>query len=392
MKIVVDENMPFVAPLFGDFADVVPLPGRTLSPEDVKDADALLVRSVTQVNSALLSGSQVSFVGSATIGTDHLDIPWLEQQGICWTNAPGCNALAVADYVVSSLYQLSDLFQCPLAERTFGIVGVGNVGRRVQQRLEGLGLSVLLCDPFRQENEPDQNFVSLDELLAGADTLCLHTPLTQSGAYPTYHLLGADELEKLKPGTWLLNAGRGPVIDNKALLKHCQTATSPLGLVLDVWEDEPVVDAKLAEFAHIATPHIAGYSLDGKARGTFMLYEALCDHIGRVADKRLADLLPALTLDMQQFLAEPDAVALMQSIYSPKGDDQRFRASLLMDNQPEAFDQLRKTYPVRREFGGAVLSGTAVGQLLAEQPALHQQLMGMGFQVVLGSADQREGR
>ena len=266
MRIVADENMPLVEAFFGHLGEVVRLPGRELNRSQLANTDILLVRSVTQVDAELLSGTPVQFVGSATIGTDHIDQTFLNQQGVCFSSAPGCNAESVVDYVLSALVNLARLEDVDLWSRKVGIVGVGNVGGRLQKRLTQLGIDCLLCDPPRAEREGQAGFVALDELIEGCDTLCLHTPLTERGPHPTKHLLDEARLERLAAGGWLLNAGRGPVIDNQALLNSLNQRAD-LQVVLDVWEPEPEINRELARRVRYGTAHIAGYSLEGKSRG-----------------------------------------------------------------------------------------------------------------------------
>lgn len=241
LSILADENIPALEPLFGPLGQLRRLPGRTLSADDVADADILLVRSVTRVGPDLLAGSSVRFVGTATIGTDHLDIPWLEEAGIHWCNAPGCNADSVVDHVLSALWHLAaERGRDPL-DFCVGVVGAGNVGGRLLRRLEALGMRTLVCDPPRAEQEGEAGFVSLEQVLQEADLVALHTPLTDSGDHATWHLLQEDNLPLLKPGAILLNAGRGAVIDNGALLRLMERRDD-LTLVLDVWEEEPDLD------------------------------------------------------------------------------------------------------------------------------------------------------
>ncbi|MBY4678109.1 4-phosphoerythronate dehydrogenase PdxB [Marinobacterium arenosum] len=373
LLIVADENMPAVEQMFGHLGTVRRLPGRTLSATQVADADLLLVRSVSRVDGGLLAGSKVRFVGTATIGTDHVDQAWLAGQGIAFSAAPGCNADAVVDYVLSSLSHLAAERGFSLADKTVGIVGVGNVGGRLQARLQALGIKVLLNDPPRAEHEP--GFVSLEQLIAEADILCLHTPLTRGGDYPTHHLFDAERLAQLKPGAILLNAGRGPVIDNRALLARLD-ARQDLTLVLDVWEHEPVVDRALAAHCAIATPHIAGYSLDGKIRGTYMLYQAWCRSQGRQPEQPLAHYLPPAPVSLLALGEQADTLDPVRLCYDPYRDDRALRQTLHLPPQAraEAFDRLRKQYPVRREFSTLNLRGGDAAQ--------RQWLAGLGFRLV----------
>ncbi|MBN0986121.1 4-phosphoerythronate dehydrogenase PdxB [Amphritea pacifica] len=373
LNIVADENIPALTRLFGHLGEIRTLPGRTIQNSDLQQADMLLVRSVTRVDQQLLENTPVRFVGTATIGTDHIDTDWLQAHSIGFSSAPGCNADAVAEYVISNLLLVAAEQGFKLTERVVGIVGVGNVGRRLQQRLTDLGVTLVLNDPPRAA-AGETGFIALSALLAQADIICLHTPLTKTGDHPSFHLLNADNLEHIKPGAILLNAGRGPVIDNKALL-NWHRGRSDVTLLLDVWEEEPVVDSQLAQRVRIGTPHIAGYSLDGKIRGTWMLYRAFCQQQGITPDIELADCLasagpaPDIQLDGSETLTD-----IVHAIYQPEADFQRFMASLVdTDLQPQAFDLLRKNYPVRREFVAAKLSGDK------PSPELAKQLQAVGF-------------
>ncbi|AND70251.1 4-phosphoerythronate dehydrogenase [Dyella thiooxydans] len=351
MKILVDENMPLARELFASFGEVLARPGRSLTADDVHDADVLLVRSVTRVDEALLAGSRVRFVGTATIGTDHVDLDWLRAQGIAFASAPGCNAMSVVDYVSSALLELADRHDFALAGRRAGIVGLGNVGSRLQRRLQALGLEVLACDPPLAD-AGHTGLVDMDAI-AGCDIVSFHTPLLRHGAHPSFHLADAALLARLKPGAILLNTSRGAVVDNAALLSALERRDD-LHVVLDVWEGEPLVDRRLAARVELATPHIAGYSYDGKLRGTWMLYEALCAFLDQPPTMTLASLVPdsaRRVLDLAQ-LAPRRALDLVYATYRITDDDTAFRATLDQtdDIRAAAFDRLRKQYPLRREF------------------------------------------
>lgn len=355
--------------IFSEFGNVSLCPGRSMAAENLKGVDLLLVRSITEVNETLLKGSQVKFVGTATIGTDHIDQDYLEQNQIGFSNAPGCNADAVVDYVLSAIFYMAEQQGFDPADRTYGIIGVGNVGGRLQKRLENCGFKVLLNDPPRAEKE--SGFVCLDTLIQEADFICTHTPLTKTGDHPTYHLLSEKQLRALKENSILLNAGRGPVIDNQALLQ-IGTERSDLRFVLDVWEHEPRVSKELADRCSLISPHIAGYSLDGKVRGTFMLYQAYCNFVGIKPEKKLIDFLPeAEVSEIQQ--TDLSTLALINTVYDPLIDDRLLRDTLELnaDEQKAAFDHLRKSYRLRRE-----LASLAV--LQPKQPKL---LSGIGFQL-----------
>lgn len=356
MLIVADENIPLLDAFFAGFGEIRRYPGRAIDRDCVRDADVLLVRSVTKVDRALLEGSQVRFVGTCTIGTDHLDLGWFAEAGIHWSSAPGCNARGVVDYVLGSLLTLAELDGADLATRTYGVVGAGEVGGRLVQVLRGLGWKVLVCDPPRQAAEGG-DYVGLERILAECDVISLHTPLTRSGEQATWHLLDAQRLAQLRQGAWLINAARGPVIDNAALRELLLQREDVLA-VLDVWEEEPLVDVDLADLCVIATPHIAGYSLDGKQRGTAQIYQAYCAWRGEAEQVQLVDLLPRPWLARVELHADCDPAwalaTLCRAVYDPRRDDADLRRSLGDDPvaQRMAFDVLRKQYPVRREIEG----------------------------------------
>ena len=352
MKIIADENIPLVDEFFGHLGDIIRLPGRTMKSDDVRDADVLLVRSVTPVNEALIGASKLSFVGTCTIGVDHLDQDYLTQRGISWASAPGCNANSVVEYVYAALAHLD----VDWLERRVGIIGCYNVGGFLHKRLMAPGVQCLCYDPFlTSADNPD--LTTLDKVL-DCDIVCLHTPLTTSGPYPTRHLLSDAELACLRPGTVLLNAGRGPVVDNAALLRRIQ-GSDDLQVVLDVWEPEPNISRELLDRVALGTPHIAGYSYDGKVTGTAMIYTALCEHLGVEAEASLSELLPQV-VDNRLKVTTADAWRAQRQLiphaYAIAEDDQRLRdlarrAERGEENFAQGFDRLRKEYPVRREFG-----------------------------------------
>ncbi|WP_422909326.1 4-phosphoerythronate dehydrogenase PdxB [Pseudomonas sp. MAC6] len=356
MRIVADENIPLLDEFFAGFGEIRRLPGRSIDAAAVADADLLLVRSVTQVDRALLDGSAVKFVGTCTIGTDHLDLDYFQQAGITWASAPGCNARGVVDYVLGSLLVLAEQQGVDLATRTYGVVGAGQVGSRLLKVLRGLGWRVLVCDPPRQEAEGG-DFVSLQQVLDECDVISLHTPLERLGEHATHHLFDSTRLAALKPGSWLINASRGAVVDNQAL-RELLAQRSDLQVVLDVWEGEPQADVELAALCRIATPHIAGYSLDGKLRGTAQIYQALCQYLGVVPSVELAQLMPAAWLSELTIDASADPAwalaSICRAVYDPRRDDADFRRSLQGDaaTRRAAFDGLRKHYPMRREIDG----------------------------------------
>ena len=376
MRLLADENIPLLDPFFAAFGDIRRQAGRAIDRAAVMDTDALLVRSVTRVDRALLEGSAVKFVGTCTIGTDHLDLDWFAEAGIAWSSAPGCNARGVVDYVLGALFALAERRGVDLAQRTYGVVGAGQVGGRLVEVLRGLGWNVLVCDPPRQAREGG-DFVSLEEILARCDAISLHTPLTREGADATWHLLDGERLQSLRPGCWLINASRGAVVDNAALKAHLQGGAD-LEVVLDVWEGEPQADAELAALCLLATPHIAGYSLDGKLRGTEQIYRAFCAWQGVAPTVALEQLLPPAWLSELSLHEQADPAwalaTVCRAVYDPRSDDAAFRRSLSGDAEARrtGFDALRKHYPPRRE-----LPGLAV-RLPAGAESLRRQLAALG--------------
>jgi len=349
VKILVDENMPYARELFSRTGDVVAVPGRPLPEAELQDADGLMVRSVTKVNAALLAGTPVKFVGTATAGTDHIDDESLAAAGISFSAAPGCNAIAVVEYVFSSLLLLAERDGFELRDRTVGIVGVGNVGGRLQKRLQAWGVKTLLCDPPRADRGDRETFHSLEDLVAQADILTFHTPLFKDGPYKSWHLADAALLMALKPNTILINACRGPVVDNAALLEVLKMRHD-LSVVLDVWEPEPDLSLDLLDKVDIATAHIAGYTLEGKARGTTQVFEAWCDFIGQPQQVALESLLPAPefgSVTLRGKLDQPTLKRLVHLVYDVRRDDAPLRK---VAAKPGEFDRLRKQYEERREW------------------------------------------
>ncbi|WP_095128757.1 4-phosphoerythronate dehydrogenase PdxB [Pseudomonas sp. Irchel s3h14] len=380
MLIVADENIPLLDAFFEGFGEIRRVPGRSIDRATVEQADVLLVRSVTNVNRALLEGSKVRFVGTCTIGTDHLDLDYFQRAGITWSSAPGCNARGVVDYVLGSLLTLAEIEGADLTQRTYGVVGAGEVGGRLVKVLQGLGWNVLVCDPPRQAAEGG-DYVSLEQIIEQCDVISLHTPLKKHGAQLTWHLFDKNRLSQLKPGTWLINASRGPVVDNAAL-RQVLLQREDLQAVLDVWEGEPEVDVALAELCVLATPHIAGYSLDGRQRGTEQIYQAYCDFLGQPAQISLTDLLPAPWLSQVTLNANSDPAwslaMLCRGVYDPRRDDADFRRSLVgnVNEQRAAFDLLRKHYPLRREIDGLSV------RIDGDSPALQKIVVALGAHII----------
>ena len=323
MKIVCDDKIPFLRGVFEPYAEVVYLPGAAICAADVRDADALVVRTRTRCGRALLEGSTVRVIASATIGYDHIDTAWCEEHGIEWANAPGCNSGSVAQYVGSALGVLAERFGLDLSGLTLGIVGVGHVGSKVARLAERLGMRVLLNDPPRAAAEGPDGFVSLDELIAGADIITLHVPLDSS----TRYLFDAARIGSLRPDQILINTSRGEVVCGDAL-KAALKGGRLKAAVLDVWEDEPNIDPELAQLAEIATPHIAGYSTDGKAAGTTAAVRVVARSLGIAELSDWSVRLP---------------VAAGNDTYDVTRDSDALKSDL------SSFEHLRESYPIRRE-------------------------------------------
>jgi erythronate-4-phosphate dehydrogenase len=346
MKIVVDQNIRGAEATFGAHADLIFMEGRAIGRNDLLDTDALIIRTATRVDAALLSGTPVRFVGSTSIGTDHMDTDWLDGAGIAWSNAPGCNADSAAQYTLAMIWLACARLGRPLEGASAGIIGRGNVGSRVQKLLEAMGVRVVANDPpLADAGEP--GLVALDEALA-QDLVCLHVPLTTDGPYPTHRMIAREALNGMHDGALLVNAGRGDVVDGEALL--AELTDGRLHAALDVWPGEPFIDPDLLRASCVATPHIAGYSDDGKRLGTLMVYTAFCAWAGlepaRVAtapgDGQRLDV-PAGEDVLGSAL---DAACFVQL------HDSELRA--LADVSPEqraaGFDRLRRNYPLRRDF------------------------------------------
>ena len=323
MKVVIDHKIPYIKETIEKIADeVVFLPGHAFTREVVKDADALIVRTRTHCTRELLEGSQVKFIATATIGYDHIDVDYCREAGITWTNCPGCNAGSVEQYVHSVLLLLEREKGLELEKSTIGIVGVGHVGSRVKRMAKSLGMRVLLNDPPRSD-KGEQGFVDLETIARECDVITFHTPLNREGTYATYHLVDEDFLFSLKRTPYIINSSRGEVVDTASLLAAL-SAGKVKDAIIDTWEYEPNISRELMEVALISTPHIAGYSADGKANATRMSLEALCEFFGME----------------KNFSISPDEGS---KDYDPTRDSEWLKAS------PEKFEWFRGNYPVRRE-------------------------------------------
>ncbi|NLF23347.1 MAG: 4-phosphoerythronate dehydrogenase [Lentisphaerae bacterium] len=358
MKIVCDANMPLVSEAFATLGEVVALDGRQIGPGHLRDADILITRSTTRVNETLLGARRLRFYGSGVIGTDHIDIPFLERAGIPWCAAPGCNAVSVSQYIVSALVRFARRDGLRLDTLTLGVVGVGHVGRQVAARARALGMRVVACDPPRRRDPADaeaQAFIPLDDLLREADIVTLHVPLTRTGPDATMRLLDATRLAGMRPGARLINAARGPVIDSDAWLA-LQARGRLGGTVLDTWDPEPAYRRDVHARVDWGTPHIAGHSYEGKVNGTLQVYRAACRVLG-VAPAFTPHLpsppVPEIEVDARSMSREALLERLVLPIYDLLSDDARLRPTALIEDDTQrgqAFDRLRRDYPMRREF------------------------------------------
>jgi erythronate-4-phosphate dehydrogenase len=351
MKIVIDENITFAKEAFSQFGDVLPISGREITNNILQYADALIVRSITIVDGNLLQNTKIKFVGTATIGTDHIDTNYLNENNIAFSDAKGCNADSVAEYVFTALLKIAVDNNLSLKNKSIGIIGVGNIGSRVLKYAEALGLKVYMNDPPRQRVDDDSNYVSLEEALQ-SDIITLHVPLNKSGIDKTFHLIDDEQLNKINDDSILINTSRGVVVNNKALLdiidkKHFK-------VILDVWEGEPLINIDLLKKVLIGSAHVAGYSLEGKINGTKMIYDALCRFTNQLNDwelklpdveNNIIDLPPVKSLEEKLHF-------IFKQVYNIEKDDSEMRKMIEMDIDLRAayFDKLRKGYPFRREF------------------------------------------
>jgi erythronate-4-phosphate dehydrogenase len=373
LKIIADDKIPFLRGVLEPYAQVVYLPGAQIGPADVADADVIFTRTRTRCDAGLLRGSKVRLIATATIGYDHIDTAYCEANGLRWVNAPGCNSSSVQQYITAAIVTLAKEQGLRLADTTLGVVGVGKVGAKVAKAGEALGMRVLLNDPPRAEKEGVEGFTPLEELLEQSDIVTCHTPLTKEGPYPTYHLASGRFLGRMKTGSVFINSARGAVCDSEALKRALQTKLS--ACLLDVWEGEPEIDPVLLEQAFIATPHIAGYSADGKANGTAACIQALCNYFK-------LDILPAwypdtippppmptvLTIDCEGKTPEQVFYEAVTHTYPIWEDSHRLKQS------PRSFEKLRGDYWVRREFSCYVL------HLLNAGDDMSKRLKALGFQ------------
>jgi erythronate-4-phosphate dehydrogenase len=397
MKITIDRNMPYAKEAFSTLGEVFARDGRDLTIADVRDADALFTRSTTKVNAALLAGSSVRYYGSAVIGTDHIDIPYLESRHIPWVAAPGCNAESVANYVTSALLWLGAQHGFSLKGKTIGIIGCGNVGSKVLRHAKALGLSIIVSDPPLQRAETKlpkpARFASLPELLAESDIVTCHVPLTKTGPDATYQMLNTDQFAQMKPGVIFINAARGAILSTDALLAALGSRVAYT--VIDCWEGEPTYRTDLLARADIATPHIAGHSYEGKVNGTKIVYKAYLAWLAQAAGdpscrEHATELLREENIEKLFALPPPpvphvdlsqikDTEELLRQavlrVYDIEADSLRLKRSCVEDpvTRAAAFDQQRSRYPMRREFTST--------QVTLKKPTqkLLTTLQGLGF-------------
>ncbi len=382
MKIIADQQISYVAQAFSEFAEVTLCNGREITAESIHEADVLLVRSVTLINADLLEGSQVKFVASATSGQNHIDSDYLQRNNIGFADAKGSNARSVAEYVLSSLFVLADQHDFKLKEKTVGIIGCGEVGSRVVDMLEAMGVQTIMNDPplkdaIGNNASIGDQYRDLQEVLL-ADIVTLHVPLTEDGSYPTQQMVNSGFLDKLNDDVILLNTSRGSVIDEMALRAHIESHHN-MKVVLDVWENEPDIDTDLLTHTSIGTPHIAGYSIDAKLRATEMIFRSMCEFFQLDAAWQAVTELPDENmpeLNLNADVDDEDAIQIaVLASYDVRGDSEALRClpEINIEQRGRYFDELRKNYPVRREF-----TATAI-RLPEDKKTLAKKLRQMGF-------------
>jgi erythronate-4-phosphate dehydrogenase len=370
--------LPFVQNAFGSLGEVSAVDTAELTASAIRDADVVIIRSPTRIDRVLLEGSRVKFVGTATIGTDHVDLEYLASNGIAFASAPGSNSNSVKEYVVSALLRLAALKGFQLKGLSIGIVGVGHVGSKVHQAAESLGMRVLLNDPPLPRRTGDARYVALEELME-ADIITLHVPLTKSGADPTYHLFNKTIFDRLKRGAIFINTSRGSVVETESL-KNALADGHVGSCVLDVWENEPTIDVELLESATIGTPHIAGYSMEGKVNAVHMIRDAVCKHFGIAASWDLSAEFGVM--EKSHISVTQDAVGsqsildtIVTRCYDISLDDRALRGITSVDPGERAayFKKLRSGYRVRREFSNATV------ELPQQHAHLYDTVVALGF-------------
>ncbi|UCH62056.1 MAG: 4-phosphoerythronate dehydrogenase [Fidelibacterota bacterium] len=380
MIILADQNIPYARECFSSIGTVKTIPAEKFSRADLRDVDAVVVRAVTPVNADLLNDTHVRFVATPTSGTDHIEVEYLKARDIGFASAAGGNANAVAEYVMAALFYLAAKYDLDLAGMSIGIIGVGHIGSKVAQKAEAIGMQVLLNDPPLQRETGDACYLSLAELF-DCDFITLHTPLTRNGIDRTYHLVDRHFLDSLKSGVFIIHSARGAVADTAALTESLQTGHLA-GAVVDVWENEPNIDLTLMDKVDIATPHIAGFTVDGRVGAVMMVYQAMCRYFGIRERNVLGDFLSEgekLLIEIDPSIMNEQELIhrIIQRVYSIELDDTRMRkmGPFTADERAAHFIKLRRQYPVRREF-----THTGV-QLQSPAPSVAARLTGLGFQV-----------
>lgn len=348
IKIIADDKIPFLRGVLEPYAVIKYLPGRQIDWELLPDAEALLIRTRTKCTKSLLKDTRVRFIGTATIGFDHIDTRFCDSHGIKWTNAPGCNSSSVQQYIAAALLKMSLDFRFSLKDKTLGIIGVGNVGSKVEKLAKALGMRVLLNDPPRAKKEGEKLFVDLETVLRESEIVTLHVPLNIVGEDKTYHLINEKTIKKMKKGVWFINSSRGEVAETSAVKKALDTGRFS-GAVIDVWENEPDLDIELMHKTFIATPHIAGYSTDGKANGTAMIVNALAGFFKLPLNDWYPGQIPGpqnpvISINGKGKNDESVIGEAIAHTYNISEDDLKLRFS------PADFEKERGDYPVRREF------------------------------------------
>lgn len=378
MKIVCDNKIPFLKGALEPYAEVIYLPGNDTTADVVKDADAIITRTRTRCNASLLEGSKVKMIATATIGFDHIDTEWCNNNGVEWTNAPGCNSWSVRQYMASLLVSLTEKFHLDANATTIGVIGVGNVGSKVAEIASTLGFKVLLNDPPRAEREGKEQFVELSQIIEECDIITCHVPLQRTGIHSTFHLFDEERLSKLRSNQILINTSRGEVVDNRAL-KNILQRQQIRAAALDVWEMEPNIDTELMELLFVATPHIAGYSLDGKANGTWMSVQAIGRKFNLACkDWRVESIPPPaqpteFTLNVEGKTLYSILCEAILYTYNVFDDDSRLRASV------GTFEAQRAAYPIRREFPAFTITLTGCEGAITEVSVIKERLKNIGF-------------
>ena len=338
-KIVIDDKIPYIKETISKLTNrAVYIPGNMIGNDDIRDADALIIRTRTHCDARLLKGSNVKFVATATIGYDHIDTNFMEQAGIKWINCPGCNASSVAQYIDAVLTLIKTEKHIDIQKQTIGIVGCGHVGRKVVEVARRKGMNILICDPPRSDAEGEKGFVSMEQIAKEADIITFHVPLTKEGRYPTYHLANETLFDNLSKRPIIINSSRGAVVDNDALL-YAINYNKVKDAVIDTWENEPNINKELLKRVWIGTPHIAGYSADGKTNADNMVISALCEFF---------------SLPKQPAICPPE---IPNADLCPKNEDERtlffynpIPESNKLKLEPEKFEWFRNNYPLRREY------------------------------------------